>query len=261
MYPPIETIQYFLIVLSGIIVGFTLGLIGGGGSILAIPLLIYLVGYDHPHLVIGTTALAVGVNAYLNLIPHAREGHTDFRTGVKFTIPGLIGVLTGAQLSLITPGRELLFLFAILMLIISALLFKKSGSSNEKEKKTRRSGNAIKLTVSGLVVGFAAGYFGIGGGFLIVPALIYSAGLGIVEAIGTSLVAVGSFGVLTAFRYSISGDLNLIISGLFIVGGIFGGWGGARLSSMINRRTLTRIFSLVIAAVAFYMIFRTATNL
>ncbi|MGC8620287.1 MAG: TSUP family transporter, partial [Thermoplasmata archaeon] len=111
----ITTIQIILSIISGVIVGFSLGLIGGGGSILAIPLLIYFVGFDHPHIVIGTTALAVSINAFLNLVPHAKKKNVNFRKGVLFSIPGIIGVLIGAELGLLTPGNKLLFIFAILM--------------------------------------------------------------------------------------------------------------------------------------------------
>ena len=115
MYP-ITDLQIILSIISGILVGFSLGLIGGGGSILAIPLLIYFVGYDHPHLVIGTTALAVGINAYLNLIPHTLKKNVNYRTGVIFTVPGIIGVLAGSELGLLTPGTFLLFFFGFLMI-------------------------------------------------------------------------------------------------------------------------------------------------
>lgn len=102
----ITNLQMILSVISGLIVGFSLGLIGGGGSILAIPLLIYFVGFNYPHVVIGTTALAVSINAFLNLIPHARKKHVNLRKGVIFSISGVAGVLIGAELGLLTPGKN-----------------------------------------------------------------------------------------------------------------------------------------------------------
>ncbi len=243
--------------ISGFIVGFSLGLIGGGGSILAIPLLVYFVGFDHPHLAIGTTALAVGINAYLNLIPHARKGHVNLRVGILFSIPGVIGVLIGAELGLLTPGTKLLFIFAILMIVIAAYMLKRKciDTSVEPQKKEL---NLKKLTGIGALVGFASGYFGIGGGFLIVPGLIFSAGFNIIQAVGTSLFAVGTFGVVTAARYALSGDLDLVISVLFIIGGVFGGWVGANLSSKMPKRTLTRVFAIIIILVAIYMLYMNA---
>ncbi len=253
----LDVIQYLLLILSGTLVGFTLGLIGGGGSILAVPLLIYVVGYDHPHLVIGTTALAVGINAYLNLVPHAKEGHTNLKIGTIFSIPGVAGVLIGAQLGLLTPGTELLFLFAILMFAVALLMLRRSRKSAaiETEQDVHKNKSDAKVAATGMLVGLGSGYFGIGGGFLIVPGLIYAAGFGITEAIGTSLMSVGSFGVVTAARYGLSGDLNMLISAIFIVGGIFGGWIGSRLTSRFRKQTLVKIFSAVVMAVSFYMLY------
>lgn len=245
-------LQMLLSFLSGIFVGFSLGFIGGGGSILAIPLLLYFVGFDHPHLAIGTTALAVGINAYLNLIPHARKHNVAFKAGALFSVPGVVGALIGAQLGLITNGKDLLFAFAILMIAVAVYMLRRKCINIAVEPNSRI--NMTKVIGIGFAVGLASGFFGIGGGFLIVPGLIYSAGLNILQAIGTSLVAVGSFGVVTALRYAISGKLDIIISVLFVLGGILGGWLGAYATSRLPKRTLTKIFAIVIILVAVYML-------
>ena len=253
-----SSLELLLSLASGFMVGFSLGLIGGGGSILAIPLLIYFVGFDHPHLAIGTTALAVGVNSYFNLVPHARKGHVDLKVGVLFTVPGVIGVLVGSELGLLTPGTKLLFIFAILMIVIAAYMLKRKCIDTSIDPP-RKDLDIKKLTGIGALVGFASGYFGIGGGFLIVPGLIFSAGFNIIQAVGTSLFAVGTFGIVTAARYAISGDLNLIISILFIIGGIVGGGAGAHFSSKMPKRTLTRVFAVIIIVVAIYMLYMNAS--
>ena len=254
MYP-ITDLQIILSIISGILVGFSLGLIGGGGSILAIPLLIYFVGYDHPHLVIGTTALAVGINAYLNLIPHTLKKNVNYRTGVIFTVPGIIGVLIGSELGLLTPGTFLLFFFGFLMIAIALYMLKrKCVDISERGRKVSKS--YLILILTGITVGFASGYFGIGGGFLIVPGLLFDGGLNIIQAVGTSLMAVGTFGVVTAARYAISGDLNIIISVLFILGGVLGGWIGARYASRVPKRRLTQIFAIIVIVVAIYIIYQ-----
>ena len=248
-------LQIILSVVSGLLVGFSLGLIGGGGSILAIPLLIYFVGFDHPHLVIGTTALAVGINAYLNLIPHTLKKNVNYRVGAIFTIPGIAGVLLGSELGLITPGNDLLFFFGFLMIGIALyMLNRKCVEISATQRTVKRS--YPKLISVGLVVGFASGYFGIGGGFLIVPGLLFGGGLNIIQSVGTSLLSVGTFGVVTAARYSLSGDLDLVISGLFIAGGILGGWLGARLASKVPKKRLTQIFAIIVIIVAVYIIYQ-----
>ncbi|MEZ0394399.1 MAG: sulfite exporter TauE/SafE family protein, partial [Desulfurococcaceae archaeon] len=99
--------------------GFSLGLIGGGGSILAVPLLIYLVGFDRPHMAIGTTALSVATNAFIDIIPHARKRNFDPRMGAVFSSVGTGGVLLVNQLSLLTPGEKLLFFFGGLMIAVA----------------------------------------------------------------------------------------------------------------------------------------------
>ena len=257
----ISNIQIILSLISGILVGFSLGLIGGGGSILAIPLLIYFVGFDHPHIVIGTTALAVGINAYFNLIPHTLKKHVNYKVGLEFTIPGIAGVLIGSELGILTPGNDLLFFFSFLMIGIALyMLNRKCIDLSQVERKIVNSSRSLYILIlTGLIVGFASGYFGIGGGFLIVPGLLFGGGLNILQAVGTSLMAVGTFGVITAARYAISGDLDILISALFIIGGIFGGWFGAKLAGKVPKRRLTQVFAIIVIIVAFYIMYQNYT--
>ena len=109
-----------LSLMSGAIVGFSLGFIGGGGSILAVPLLLYVVGVEDPHVAIGTSALAVSINAAINLLHHARKRNVKFREGLVFAIPGVVGTIIGSQLGLLTPPSSLILLFALLMLVMAA---------------------------------------------------------------------------------------------------------------------------------------------
>ncbi|MEM0155793.1 MAG: sulfite exporter TauE/SafE family protein [Thermoplasmataceae archaeon] len=257
MYP-LTDLQIIYSIISGFLVGFTLGLIGGGGSILAIPLLIYFVGFDHPHMAIGTTALAVGINAYLNLIPHTLKKNVNYSIGTIFTIPGIVGVLIGSELGLLTPGTYILFFFGFLMIAISVYMLNRKGV----EMSTAQRLDSIsypKLVFVGLLVGFASGYFGIGGGFLIVPGLLFGGGLNIIQAVGTSLMSVGTFGIVTAIRYSIGGELDLLISGFFIAGGVVGGWMGARFASRVPKRRLTQMFAVIVLIVAIYIIYQNYT--
>ncbi len=256
----ITLIQYIFSVISGVIVGFSLGLIGGGGSILAIPLLIYFVGIDRPHLVIGTTALAVGINAFINVYSHFRKHNVRLKIGGIFSIFGVIGVLIGTTLGLLTPGEELLFIFSFLMMIIGIYMFVSKCKANcnenpvpDKDKETPKKTKYSKTSIFGLLAGFASGYFGIGGGFLIVPALLYSSDLTINLAVGTSLLSVGTFGLVTAIRYGLSGQILVPIALLYVIGGIFGGIAGARLSTGMNKSTLRKAFSIIIIIVGIYV--------
>ena len=105
-------LQYILGALSGVLIGFTLGLVGGGGSILAVPLMVYVVGVKSPHLAIGTSALAVAANALAGLFNHAREKNVNWRCGGSFALAGVMGALGGSTLGKAFDGQKLLFLFA-----------------------------------------------------------------------------------------------------------------------------------------------------
>ena len=118
MIVDITLFEYILAIISGVAVGFSLGLIGGGGSILAVPLFIYFVGIDYPHLAIGTTALAVGITAFINFAQHLRKKNANIKLGGVFAIVGIIGVLIGSTIGLLIKGNQLLFFFSMLMIVI-----------------------------------------------------------------------------------------------------------------------------------------------
>ncbi|MCL4318630.1 MAG: sulfite exporter TauE/SafE family protein [Firmicutes bacterium] len=251
----VTAIQQVLAVISGLIVGFSLGLIGGGGSILAVPLLLYLVGIRDPHLVIGTTALAVAVNAYLNLIPHWRSGNVQWTPAIAFAIPGAIGAFVGSSIGKIVNGKDLLFLFAILMLVVALLMLrpKKSESGMHFHWHSKMFWQVIP---AGFLVGAVSGFFGIGGGFLIVPGLIMSTGMPMIYAIGTSLFSVGTFGLTTAINYAMSGLVLWLVVVEYILGGVAGGVLGTRLANQLSKhkRTLNFVFSGVVIIVGIYML-------
>ena len=247
--------QQILAVLSGGLVGFSLGLLGGGGSILAVPLLLYLVGYHDPHVVIGTTALAVALTAYANLLPHWRAGNVRWQPALAFAIPGAIGAAVGASVGKLVGGKQLLFLFALLMVAVAITMVRKRP---DVKPGPERSGRAMLLRVVpvSLAVGLLAGFFGIGGGFLIVPGLMFATGMPMLSAIGSSLVSVGAFGTTTAITYALADKVNWLIALEYFAGGVLGGWIGAWLAVRLSKQkqALTRIFAAVVLAVAVYML-------
>ncbi|KPV45516.1 sulfite exporter TauE/SafE family protein [Alicyclobacillus ferrooxydans] len=249
-------VQDILSVVSGGTVGFALGLLGGGGSILAVPLLLYVVGIHDAHVVIGSTAMAVAVNAYFNLLPHARSGHVRWKPAVWFAIFGAVGAAFGSFVGKLVPSKDILFLFAVLMLVMAYRMMKGNLPGSSGDSAASQRGRFWRLPASAGTVGILSGFFGIGGGFLIVPALMYSAGLSMVEAVGTSLFSVGSFGLTTAVSYSLSGLVNWGIVIPFILGGAAGGIAGTMLASRLGKQktTLRYVFSGVIAVVALYML-------
>ena len=242
---------------SGSLVGFSLGLVGGGGSILAVPLLVYLVGVADPHVAIGTSAIAVAANATVNLANHARAGNVKWRCAFVFAVAGVAGAFLGSSIGKLVDGQKLLALFAVVMMIIGALMLK--GRSGEGKPSVRLSReNLPKLVVAGLATGALSGFFGIGGGFLIVPALILVTGMPILYAVGSSLVAVTAFGLTTAANYAVSGLVDWYLAALFIFGGVLGGLLGARAAGALaaRRGALNAVFAALIFAVAIYMLVR-----
>ena len=242
---------------SGSLVGFSLGLVGGGGSILAVPLLIYLVGVTDPHVAIGTSAIAVAANAAANLANHFRAGNVKWRCASTFALAGIAGAFLGSTLGKMVEGQKLLALFAMVMLVVGALMLR--GRSGEGEPSVRLSReNLPKLLAFGLATGALSGFFGIGGGFLIVPALVAATGIPILYAVGSSLLAVTAFGLTTATNYAVSGLVDWPLAALFIVGGILGGLLGTRSATFLADRkgALNTVFAALIFAVAVYMLLR-----
>jgi uncharacterized membrane protein YfcA len=246
-----------LAVLSGSAVGLVLALIGGGGSILATPALLYVVGVANPHMAIGTSALAVSVNAFANLINHARRGNVKWKCAVLFAAAGVVGASAGAALGKLTDAAVLLPLFAVLMIVVGAAMLIPRKVETESRVHLDAK-NAPRLVAYGLGAGGLSGFFGIGGGFLIVPGLVAATGMSMIEAVGSSLFSVGSFGAATAASYAADGLVDWRIAALFIGGGVGGGLVGASFAARLARQrgALQRVFAGVVFAVAVYMLYR-----
>ena len=257
-HPVIPTLATTVLALaSGSMVGFTLGLVGGGGSIMAVPLLVYVVGVENPHVAIGTSAVAVAVNAAMNLLSHAKLGTVKWRCGAVFALSGVIGALGGSSLGKLVDGQRLLALFAVLMIVVGGLMLKSRHAEGRPEVQLSRE-NLPKLVGLGLASGALSGFFGIGGGFLVVPALILATSMPIKYAVGSSLLAVTAFGLTTSANYAVSGLVDWALAGLFIAGGLVGGLIGARSASALASRKglLNTVFAAMIMAVAAYMLWR-----
>jgi uncharacterized protein len=254
---PTELAADALGLVSGVLVGFSLGLVGGGGSILSVPLMIYLVGVPSVHVAIGTTAFAVAVNAAATLLSHARMGTVIWSCAGTFALAGMVGAYGGSSLSKIVDGQKLLVLFALLMLIIAAVMFVRRSAEGNKDVKLTRQ-NLPRLLGTGFVTGALSGFFGIGGGFLIVPGLMFATAMPIINAVGSSLVAVTAFGATAAFNYARSDLVDWRLAALFIVGGVFGGLAGGRAAKALGaqRGALNMIFAGIIVVVAIYMLAR-----
>ena len=253
----LSPIQYGLGAGSGVVVGFLLGLVGGGGSLLATPLMVYAVGVRNLHLAIGTSALAVAASALANLVARARSGHVRWACAAIFSAFGLVGVLAGSTLGKQMDGRHLLVLFALLMLAVAiVMLLRKRTHAAAPVDLSVTTG--CRLAAAGGLAGGLAGFFGIGGGFLIVPALMWATGMPILEAVGSSLTAVTVFGLGTAINYALSGWVDWPLAAVFLCGGVVGGAFGARTADVLNERSgeLSALFSTLLIAAALYVLYR-----
>jgi uncharacterized membrane protein YfcA len=244
-------------VMSGAVVGALLGLFGGGGSVLATPLLLYVVGIRDPHIAIGTSAAAVSVNAALNLVGHGRGGRVKWPCATLFAGAGLLGTLIGSSLAKAVDGQRLLLFFAVAMAAIALSMLRRPKS--EGDPAVHINGRLmLKLAPLGVLTGLAAGFFGIGGGFLIVPGLMAATGMTLAHASASSLVSVSLFGAATSLNYAASGLVNWPIAGLFILGGLAGGVAGVRGAGLLAGRALLarRLFASLVLVVAAYVAWR-----
>lgn len=248
--------------ISGMGVGFLLGLLGGGGSVLAVPLLLYVVGVPNAHIAIGTSAVGVSLNAATNLVAHARRGSVRWPCAIAFALSGIVGAGIGSTLGKLIDPQPLTLLFAVAMIAVALSMWRpRRGVEAPDVHLTRKI--ALRLIPIGLGVGLASGFFGIGGGFLIVPGLILGSGMPMLNAVGSSLVAVAVFGATTAINYAFSGLVDWPIAGWMFTGGLFGGalgvWASRKLSN--QRLLLQRLFAVFVMLVAAYVGWRAVAGL
>jgi uncharacterized membrane protein YfcA len=246
---------------SGAFVGAMLAVFGGGGSVLAAPLLLYAVGVRDAHVAIGTASAAVAANAAFNLIGHWRGGRVKWPCASVFALAGLIGSLGGSTLAKMVPGQHLLLAFALAMAAVGLSMLRKPESEGDPDVTITMS-RAARLAPLGLLTGFAAGFFGIGGGFLIVPGLMLAAGMTIANATASSLVSVTLFGAATAGNYAISHLVDWRLAGLLLAGGAVGGLAGLAISkALANHAALARrLFAVLVLIVAAYVAGRALTG-
>lgn len=253
-----DAAQIILALISGGLIGIVLGLVGGGGSILAVPLLVHMVGVGSTHAAIGTAAVAVAANALAGLTGHARAGNIKWRCAAVFALSGVIGAAIGAEIGKAFDGAHLLALFGWLMISVGAsMMFQRGRADDPDVRLTRETASHLlpRLVPAGLAVGLAAGFFGIGGGFLIVPALLAATAMPIAYAVGTSLVVITALGLTTAASYAVSGLVDWPLTALLIAGGIAGAgaglWLGGRLAA--RKRVLERLFAVTVIAVGIFV--------
>ena len=243
---------------GGAVIGLLLSVFGGGGSVLAAPLLLYVVGVRDPHVAIGTSAAAVAVNAAVGLAAQAKAGRVKWPCALVFGGAGLVGSLAGAHLAMMIDGGQLILWFAGAMALVGVSML--APKKDEGDPGVRLDAALTrKLAPLGLLVGSAAGFFGIGGGFLIVPGLMAATGMTLANAAASSLVSVVLFGAATSASYAVSGLVDWPVFAALVAGGGVGALAGGPLAARLagHAASARRAFALMVLATAAYVAWRT----
>jgi len=252
-----DSLHIVAVLLSGALVGVSLGLFGGGGSILATPLLLYVVGVADPHVAVGTSALAVAANAVTGLLAHWRHGNVKWPCATVFAVSGAVGAVIGSTLGKAVTGPWLLIPFSLMMVAVGLAMLRPKGAGGDPNVRLTPA-MAPRLVGVGILAGGFAGFFGIGGGFLIVPGIMLGSGMPLINAVGSSLISVSAFGLTTAANYAASGLIDWTVAVPFTIGGVAGSLIGTRMAVRLaeRRQTFTYAFAGIIFLVAFYTFIR-----
>ncbi|HQZ97972.1 MAG TPA: sulfite exporter TauE/SafE family protein [Pyrinomonadaceae bacterium] len=237
------------LILSAVI-GLSLGLIGGGGSILTVPILVYLLGVG-PHEAVGMSLAVVGATSILGSYLHWRRDNVDLSSGLLFGLSGIVGAFIGSPLTKLVSAEVLLLIFGLLMFVVAiSMIWRRNHAISDKPHKA----HPFQGIFAGLGVGVLTGFLGVGGGFLIVPALVFFGGLDMKKAIGTSLFviflncAAGLIGHMSqsVFDWTITIEvMALAVGGAFV---------GTMLSHRIPAARLQSMFAVLVLGVAAFLV-------
>jgi len=245
------------IIAGALIIGFTLGLLGSGGSILTVPILVYLIG-EPEKLAIGESLGIVAIISLSGFIPYTWKNQVHWRSILFFGLPGIGGTWLGAWLSQFISGKLQLIIFGVVMVAAAAMMFLKKQQLEDKSKKQKHA--FWKIILEGLFVGVLTGMVGVGGGFLIVPALVLLGGLSMYLAVGTSLGLITMNSVIGLVSYvGILGDMEMYIDWklviIFGLIGTLGAYSGKIAASWVPQQTLRKVFAFFLIAMGGYMMY------
>lgn len=265
----------------GVVIGLSLGALGGGGSVLTVPALVYLLGQD-PRGAITSSLLIVGVTSLIGLIPHARAGRVRFGQGLVFGLLGTVGSFAGSRLSVQVSPAVLLATFAVLILVVAVLLLHSTTRATDDTNDVD-SGPSIEaglvatarpqtlsydrrrvvlLVGTATAVGLLTGFFGVGGGFALVPALVLVLDFPMAVAVGTSLlvIAINSATALAA-RAHVATELDWALIATFTAAAVVGSLLGSRVVARVSAIRLKQVFAVLLVVVALYTGAQSITSL
>lgn len=247
-----------LAIAFGFLVGVSLGLLGGGGSTLAVPILVYVAGYE-PKQAIAMSLAIVGVTALFGTMTHATHGRVSWKVAGIFAPLAMVGTFAGARLSVYFSGSAQLTLFALVMLVGAGLMFRgrrADASTDENQRPKLSAGKSAAIAAEGLVVGVLTGLVGVGGGFMIVPALVLLAGLSMKDAVGTSLLIIALKSAAGFIGYLGLVDVDWVFLGLFTAVAAIGILAGTRLVRHFSQTGLRRSFALFLVIMAVWILYQ-----
>ncbi len=249
----------------GLAIGLSLGLVGGGGSILAVPVLVYVLG-EPVKAATTESLLIVGVTALLGSLDHARAGRVRWRIALAFGIPGALGSLGGTALNRLVGSRALLLAFAVLLLVAAAGMVRRRGEARRPETAPRGAGLWLRIVPAGLATGALTGFFGVGGGFAIVPALTLLLALPLRAAVGTSLAVIGltsaaALGAHLVAASSASSHVDWAVAGAFTGAAVAGAVAGSRAGGRVPVYRLAQGFAALVVGVAVFLIAKNVASL
>lgn len=238
-----------IILILSVCIGMTLGLLGGGGSILAVTVLKYVAGMEAKE-AIATSLLVVGTTAAVGAIQHARRGNVDFRTGTVFALTAMTGAYGGGHAANWFEGSTLLILFAAMMLTTAVMMFRGRG-----ELAPRESAIPVAIVcIEGIAVGFITGLVGAGGGFMIVPALVLLGGMSMHKAVGTSLMIITLKSYSAFVGYVSHVEVNYEMAAAFTGCAVLGTLVGSGFSHRVPAQTLRKGFAWFVLCMAGFVL-------
>jgi uncharacterized membrane protein YfcA len=259
----------------GLLIGLSLGALGGGGSILTVPALVYLLGQD-PRAATTGSLLIVGVTALAGMAAHHRAGRVRVVQGLVFGVLGIAGAYVGSRLSATVAPAVLLAAFSVLMLVVAAMMVVRRRAAAGEVEVSSLDGpvlqlrptfvcdcpQVLKVVAVASAVGLLTGFFGVGGGFVVVPALVLALGFTMPAAVGTSLlvIAINSTSALLS-RMGTGVHLDWALIGVFTLAAIVGSVLGGRLATRVRPERLTAAFTVLLVVVALYTAVRSLPQL
>ncbi len=250
--PTLTMNQNLLAIGSGFFIGVLLSLAGGGGSALAIPIMMYVIGVKNPRIAMGTTIVAIALTALVGAVPHTIRKSIKWSTALSFTMPALVGLTAGRNVATYLPQHLALVLLGCLMLFNASIMISIPVRRQQTNPGPRHTSSAIMPL--GFLVGIMAGIFGIGGGFLVLPTMVIT-GVPLAAAVGSSLVSVGSLGLANAIPYALRNNIDWRIVAEYVAAGALASASLAKWAPRLTRgRKLIKMLAVILVLASLYMI-------